>query len=707
MRRGRGARIREGVFVLVGYTALTLLVLRPTPTSLAHTAPAHQGMMADALLYVWAIGHVSRTIFRDPLHLFDAPIYWPAHLTLAHSDHMIGQAVLGFPVWWATGNPLLVFNVLCVASYPFSAACAYAWLRSVGMSRSAAAAGGIAFAFAPFRLHIGEWIQLLVAGFMPLALRSWLRFVAWQRWRDWGLWVLWWVCQGLMGMYLAFYFTVVMGVLGLEAVLLAPARRRVRLVIGTVTAPLVAGLGLGPTLWPYVALRVHQGLVRHDGLDTPLAFLLPAGDTWTGWLLGVHSPLASGPGLVVIGLALIGLLASPQRDGGPPVPRQLVRLFVATGLAVSLLCLLLPTRWLLLVAGFDMLRLTNRALLIALLFVAYFVAEGVDALLPRLGSRGMRRAATLVLLGLLAVDTGRPSETRVRLPLGDELPAVDRWISAHLPPGTPVYELANGMDPEARAMFFSIFDGTRLVNGYSGFTSPAHDYLTQRLFKFPRREALVALDTLGVRWVVARFPSAAAADAMAESLPRPWVTVAVQLGSDAVYEVHGVPPEAPIATDVRPLPRAGLRLHESSPTGTLPLLVDGDPATAWRLWVPYQQGIPSLTIELPRTEPVAGLRVTPVAPRAPGIYFADIEVSEDGQRWVGTDARFRPDDLTRFIADSSAVATWIARFPTRRVRWVRLVNPELAFWGGWWEMAELDVLIDATQEGRPEEPGGP
>ena len=61
-----------------------------------------------------------------------------------------------------------------------------------------------------------------------------------------------------------------------------------------------------------------------------------------------------------------------------------------------------------------------------------------------------------------------------------------------------------------------------------------------------------------------------------------------------------------------------------------------------------------------------------------------------------------PRFLLPLIERPLALTYYEARFPTRTVRWVRLVNPELRFWGGTWEIAELDVLTDAGEaEGGP------
>src|SRR5262249_30397105 len=134
------------VAAIAGFAALAVVVFRPTWATLAHTAPAFNGIADDALLLMSATSHVSRTLFTDPAHLFDAPIFHPARLTLAYSDHMIGQALVGLPIWLATGNPLLEYNVLVLLSYVLGAAAAFAYARELGLGSAGAATAGLVFA---------------------------------------------------------------------------------------------------------------------------------------------------------------------------------------------------------------------------------------------------------------------------------------------------------------------------------------------------------------------------------------------------------------------------------------------------------------------------------------------------------------------------------------------------------------------------------
>ena len=67
------------------------------------TDPLHLSRLDndDTAFNTWVVAWVAHQLPRDPLHLFDAPIFFPEHDTLAYSEHMIVQAVMGAPLQWA------------------------------------------------------------------------------------------------------------------------------------------------------------------------------------------------------------------------------------------------------------------------------------------------------------------------------------------------------------------------------------------------------------------------------------------------------------------------------------------------------------------------------------------------------------------------------------------------------------------------------
>ena len=80
----------------------------------------------DPSLYLWTLGWDLHTISTHPTWLltgrvFDAPVFFPAHHTLAYSDHLLLQAVALWPVYVITHDLVLCYNVLLIASLAASA----------------------------------------------------------------------------------------------------------------------------------------------------------------------------------------------------------------------------------------------------------------------------------------------------------------------------------------------------------------------------------------------------------------------------------------------------------------------------------------------------------------------------------------------------------------------------------------------------------
>jgi hypothetical protein len=687
---------RQIALALAGFSLLTLAVFRPTAYELAHTTPAINGDASDALFLMWATSHVSRALFTDPLHLFDAGIFHPLRRTLAFGDHMIGQALAGLPVWLATHNPLLEYNVLSLASYALGATAMFAYVRvAAGSSVASAAAAGLVFAFTPYRFDSPLWLQVLCTFFMPLALLFWMRFVDALRWRDWALWVGCWVAHSLMGMYLALYFAVTMTCLAALALVSAPTRRAPRLWLGTLLGPVVALALLTPVLWPYVALRAEQGQVRTLGLDTALTFFLPGPGTLSGLLFGSVRSSRLGPGLIAWGLAAVGLLAGAWTLRGRSSMRRFVWTAHALGLAVTLLLVLTPIRLQLALPGFDVLRNTNRAFFVSLVFLAAFAAEGVDWL-------GRRRAVAALLVALLALDMGTPTRERRPMPVGDEVPAVYRWLAA-LPPDEVIYdgtEMVQHHPPlallhAAQALYYAIFHGQRLALGYSGFAGAGGAYVSMQLGRFPDPEALRLFRTLGVGHVVWRLPNSAAVERFLARLPAGEVEVAARFENDVALRIVGAPAPPPVSADVHALPRTEWRLETRA--GADPeALRDGERSSVARIGKPAGREPPTLTVDLGRTWPVAGVRAVPPEPNAPGIYLADVELSVNGMDWQTAPGWFHPDSLATLLHRPRALDHYEARFPTTWARYVRLAARGMSTFAWPMEIAELEILGDCT-----------
>src|SRR6478672_1533843 len=101
---------RAGAFAI----CLLLAVLHTWPLAV-HPGLYSRNDNADTQLNEWIMAWVAHQLPRDPLHLFEGNIFYPAHDTLAFSEPLIVPALMGAPLAWAGSSPVLVYNVILIA----------------------------------------------------------------------------------------------------------------------------------------------------------------------------------------------------------------------------------------------------------------------------------------------------------------------------------------------------------------------------------------------------------------------------------------------------------------------------------------------------------------------------------------------------------------------------------------------------------------
>src|SRR5262245_16312859 len=70
--------------------------------------PAHLTRLDndDTAFNTWVVAWVAHQLVHDPLHLFEAPIFYPAPHALAFSEHMFVESLMGAPLEWAGVSPV-------------------------------------------------------------------------------------------------------------------------------------------------------------------------------------------------------------------------------------------------------------------------------------------------------------------------------------------------------------------------------------------------------------------------------------------------------------------------------------------------------------------------------------------------------------------------------------------------------------------------
>ena len=156
-----------GIF-LAAAVVITWPVLR-------HLATGVPGNLTDSLENSYVFAWDAHALLHQPLHLFDANIFFPQRLTLAYSENVLGLAVFVAPLYWLTHNPVLIVNVATIALYAVGGYSTYLLVRELGSSRGPALVAGLAFMGAPYRVLVIQHLTVLATHLMPLAFLLLLR----------------------------------------------------------------------------------------------------------------------------------------------------------------------------------------------------------------------------------------------------------------------------------------------------------------------------------------------------------------------------------------------------------------------------------------------------------------------------------------------------------------------------------------------------
>src|SRR6266540_3121259 len=146
-----------------------LAVLHTWPLAL-HPGRYSRNDNADTELNEWILAWVEHQLPRDPAHLFEANIFYPAHDALAFSEPLIVPALLGAPLAWAGASPVLVYNLVLIAGFALTAFATFLLVARWTGSWTAGLLSGSAFAFNTHTLTRLAHVQGIHIYGLPLAL---------------------------------------------------------------------------------------------------------------------------------------------------------------------------------------------------------------------------------------------------------------------------------------------------------------------------------------------------------------------------------------------------------------------------------------------------------------------------------------------------------------------------------------------------------
>jgi hypothetical protein len=514
----------------------------------AHTwplasAPATLGRLdnADTALNAWIVAWVGHQVVRDPLHLFDANIFYPEPRSLAFSELMLPQALMGAPLTWMQVDAVLVYNLLAMAGFALSGwAMAVVVARWTG-DRTAGIVAGLAYAFNAHTLVRFGHLQALHVQFLPLALAAFDDLMRAPTARAIALVTALCVLQALTSNYLLVMTIVAMAA---AAAVRPEMRQRDRAVaVGAVAA--AAAVLLAPFLIPYYQAYLYQGLVRSIGEVTSFSatmrdWLATGGRLhytwWSHRYFGTASALF--PGITVTALAVAAVAVGlAWRDARA----RMALAIAAAGFALSFGVHMPGYAWL-----FDAIPLLQGIRVPSRFgWLTLFGASILTGMvLARLRAGRRPAAAAAIGIGAALLVTLEAARVPMDYTVYEGIPRIyDRVavlsedaviVEVPFPPGDNTRE--NGP-----TVVYSTLHFRSLLNGYSGFTPASYHDHAKLMDAFPSAHALTGLRAMGVTHVVVheRRVPAPLLDAIAHA---PGLTLIERLGDQSLYAIGGSGP---------------------------------------------------------------------------------------------------------------------------------------------------------------------
>jgi len=466
-----------------------------------------QAVYGTPLLNIWAMAWVNHQLPRDPLHLFDGNAFYPHPRSLALSEHLFAPALLGAPVYAATGNPVLTYNVVLLLSLAIAGLTMFYLCRELTGDGIASYAAGALYAFHTWNLNELVRIQIVSNQWFPL-----LVLVMWRYFREPSLRravvvFLAYVAQALSCMYWALYLPYVTAIVGGWSWwrYKSSPRRLFPLAAALASAVAVSLVFALPYLENSNAFRYERGVVNPLQLDRYLDVL--RGNWLYDGILGTarhNENAAHFLGFAALALAAVGLWRGRGRE------RILFASLVVVGFVFSLGpalqvgdTVVAPGPYQLLyhfAPGFTSVRYPERFSVVLVLGLAPLVAMGLTQVRHKLGATAAVAMASFLFIEHLSI----PFST-APLPTGAAVPEAHRFLAEQADvnvvaevPATPWRQERFDTLP----MYLSTFHWKRTLQGFTGYFPPTYHFSRWRLFHFPQPESVRFLQKLGVETVV-------------------------------------------------------------------------------------------------------------------------------------------------------------------------------------------------------------
>jgi hypothetical protein len=475
--------------------------------------------------------------------LYDANVLYPTPRSLTYADLQLGVVPAFAPVYLATANPVLAYDLAQLAGIAGCALGFFVLLRSWTGSTVAGLVAALGSIVAPFRVGSASLLYLSFVPYVPLAFLCVDAVIA-RRWPLLAACMLG-AClllQASSSGYLIFTCFLLVPIYCLGALVESREPTPIRAAAWLLAAGLLASGALAFLYRPYMALAAVGAFGDRpstEGGHNPWLLLL-----WTRPWANVAQHFAGNCGWPLVGLAVAGLFHARVRRRWTALAIVVAGTVLALGpaLHVGSVTIPLPWEWLArTVPGFTVQRQTYLTSTLVGFGVVCLAGLGAAWVIER--SRA-HRAWCLVFV-VAAVASARTYEWRlpranvVEVASGARVPPVYGWLAAH-GDARPMVELPNLLPVNAVYAYFSTYHWLPIFNGGYSYPPPGYDARAARAAKLLTSpdDAAAFLREVPVAWVVVHGDLLALAEQGVLASPPPFLEEVARFGRDVVYRTR-------------------------------------------------------------------------------------------------------------------------------------------------------------------------
>lgn len=468
--------------------------------------------------------------------LWDANIFFPHRLSLAYGEHLLGQAILVFPLYFLTKNPILTHNAFTFLSFVLAGIGMFLLSRKITDDFRASLISALIFAFLPWRIAHIDTINMHGNQWLPFVLWAFHQFIETDKKKYLLYSIVFYVLNFLCSIYHALMVTVALIIIFLY---LCASNFEVvkRKVMGLVAATIVASLLIVPTFLPYKQLADSQGTKRkiEDAIKLsadPLDYLRapPWNRTWGGITTPLENRYSISPGenrlffgLMTFILAIYGAGTRKKEK------KKFWNIYAVVAITAFLFSLgpflhigwrkySIPLPYLIaykLVPGFSAMRAPARFGAMVGLSAALLASIGTKEFIDKSRSKKNANIKTLILGIAIFLESFSAPIPHYSIETGDKIPTVYNWLAKVDTNDTileiPQYLTFDGIkdgektagDPLGyRYAYFSIYHKKKILNGRSSFIPPTTIHLLEKINNPPDEKLVAVLKSLGIKYVI-------------------------------------------------------------------------------------------------------------------------------------------------------------------------------------------------------------